>query len=173
MPLTPEQMKWVEEQERIKRTIAEELEKQRMEISSAKATGKGKSDNKPKPKPAKTKKTDLKSLPQLASFPPTFDSTTNVDVEANGPMRRKEIEDCERVEAAFRKYHNLQEAEMAALSEKLRRVLITPQDQPECLSLLQLRGPTDGLSKNPNPSETWRKFNPKKTKGKGTKKKTK
>lgn len=173
MPLTPEQIKWVEDQERIKRNIAEELEKQRSELANAKAATKGKAADKPKPKAAKTKKLDVKSLPQPAAFPPNFDSTTNAEVEANGPMRRKEIEDCERIEAAFRKYHNLEDAEMSKLSEKLRRVLITPQDKPECLSLLQLRGPTDGLHKNPKPAETWRRFNPKKTKGKGKKKKSK
>lgn len=171
MPLTAEQIKWVEEQDRIKKSLAEEKERQRLEKANSKALAKGKNNDKAKSKPSKTKRLDDKSIPQPAKFSPVFDSINVAEAEANGPMRRKEIEDCERIEVAFRKYHNLQDSAMTKLSEKLRRALITPQDKPECLSSFQLRGPTDGLRKNPNPSDTWRKFNPKKTKAKGKMKK--
>jgi hypothetical protein len=167
MPLTIEQLKWIEEQEKLRKLSVEAAEskgdanKGKAMKTTAVSTG-----GKPKPsKPADKK--DSKQLPVIASFIPSFDTTASSQPsDANGPMRQKEILECERVEAAFKKFLGVDEASMEALSQKLRTVLITPQDRPECLSVFNMRGPTEGLRINPAAPDRWRKFASTKKNGK-------
>lgn len=190
MPLTLPQIKWLEDQEKTKKIVADELarlkaEAEKVKAQKAKAKSaepkkgdkkESKGDKSKKEAPA-AKKTNgstkvKKQLPRIAAYIPVFDSDVASANDANGPMRVREIDECDRVEEAFRKLDRSQSF-MKDLSLKLRNILITPQDKPVCLAAFNMKGPMDGLRKNPAPEEKWRKFVLPKIKAKGSSKKKK
>ena len=177
MPLTFDQIKWLENQEKIKKAIAAEEAKAKLEaelkkLKAAKSKAAADSaggDAKVAKKVASAKVGLVKRGPQSAVYAPFFGSEAG-KTEADGPMRQRELEECESIEAAFRKYNSPTEDQMRVLSARIRRTLITPQDRPECLSRFNVRTATDGLRTNPAPVECWRKLAKKKG-GKGAKSK--
>ena len=186
MPLTGEQELWLEDRETNRVKKSEEVAKKLFEAFQAKSDkkkdkDKGKKDGKEKKdkndsksrpgsgksatdnNPDSTKKKYKSATQFMSTHFPNFDQ--DEDFEKVAPMRRLQLMEVASVTQAFADY-NIPIKESA-----LRKALIIPQDKPEALCLENLRGEKDGLLKNPNPPEYWRKMVVKKGGKKGKKKK--
>jgi hypothetical protein len=173
-PLTMAHLKWIEDIEKLKRQVNDERVKVETDAAKLKAkakpsgdAAKDKSKDKAKKPVAKKSKNDgkMSALSQLENRLETL--RFSPPVEAAGPMRQQAVDECERIKEAFRKHLHEDEAEVTRLGDKIMRTLVKPQDRPDCVMSVMERNPLEGLRRNPNPPEFWRKFGGGQTKKKG------
>ena len=195
MPLNDTQQAWLDEQEKERNKFSLEYAKKLVDDQLAKASkkkdkdkDKGKKDEKKdkdkdkkkdKDKNAKEAAALLKKLPKpkyknasdfMEKNFPNFDRDDAEDEQNENccPMRATQINESDRVMGAFARF-NIPIKESA-----VRNALLVPQDNPEAISLEQLRKTSlEGLMVNPLRRDLWRTFTRKSSKKGGKKKKAK
>mgnify|MGYP003973316087 CR=1 FL=1 len=182
MPMTDEQDKWLDLQEKAReKAAAERLEALKEAMAGSKDKGKDKKDGKDKggkgdkgDKGGKGKGKGKEPPLEPVKIPCKYKSAGDFmkqhfpNFDAEGPLRTWQLLEVKQI---------MEQLEEGAVTEQtLVKALVIPQDRPESICLEGLKRPGEGLMVNPLPEEFWRKGleggkGKKGKKGKGKKKK--
>jgi hypothetical protein len=157
MPMTEEQDKWLDLQEKNRATAATlraEAKREEAKAKDAKAKDKDKEKDKGDKGKGKDKK-DKKPEPEVVvKVPCKYKSAKDFmcqhfpNFDPEGPLRTWQLLEVKQI---------LEQVDENMVSEKaLLKALVIPQDRPESICQEGLRAPGEGLMVNPLPKEFWR-----------------